>query len=389
MGKYKCVSIVVLSLVSLISCQNTSSLLDVKITNSLDVDRSFETVKIPLGEKFQSAKYVLVTKNNSQQSVLNQWVDDDGDGVFDAVLFQPELLANESAVYSIQAIDSVPNVESKVYSRFAPERTDDYAWENDRVGFRTYGPIAQQMIEEGDPGGTLSSGIDCWLKRVDYSVINKWYKKHTTGTGSYHKDTGEGYDPYHVGGSRGCGGIGVWVEDTLFVSKNFIAYNTLENGPVRTMFTLDYADWKVQENTISEQKTISLDLGSNLSHVRVKVTGADVLTIGITLHNKDGKIYADSTNGYFSYWEPMGDSELGTGIVCNPELIVGFDELITDTPDQSHILVHLKVIDGVVDYYTGFGWKKSGQFDSVEAWNTYLNDFSKKMQHPLVVEVTH
>lgn len=41
----------------------------------------------------------------------------------------------------------------------------------------------------------------------------------------------------------------------------------------------------------------------------------------------------------------------------------------------------------MVDYYTGFGWKKSGQFDAPDAWNAYLNDFSLKLQHPLVVEV--
>jgi len=281
----------------------------------------------------------------------------------------------------------MPNVASKVFSRFVPERTDDYAWENDKVAFRTYGPVAQQMKEASDPAGTLSSGIDCWLKRVDYPIINKWYQKHTTGQGSYHEDTGEGFDPYHVGGSRGCGGIGYWNGNKLFVSKNFTTYSTLLNGPIRTAFTLDYADWDAENIQISEQKHISLDLGSNLSHVVLKVTGTDVLTIGLTLHKKEGIVKTDSANGWFSYWEPMGDSEIGMGLVCNPEHILGYQELLTDTPDQSHVLVHLKVIDGMADYYTGFGWKKSGQFNNDEEWNNYLDQFVQKLKQPLTVTI--
>ena len=61
------------------------------------------------------------------------------------------------------------------YSRIVPERIDDYAWENDKVAFRTYGPAAQKLVEQGKKGGIISSGIDCWLKKVNYPVINKWY----------------------------------------------------------------------------------------------------------------------------------------------------------------------------------------------------------------------
>lgn len=387
MNYFKFLSLIIAGLSVFASCQNASKKMEVKITNSLNVGRSFETVKVPLAAKFASAKQVLIIKNGSRQFLLNQLLDENGDGQADAVLFQPELKANESAVYSIQATDSAPNVESKVYSRFVPERTDDYAWENDKVAFRTYGPVAQQMKEAGDPAGTLSSGIDCWLKRVDYPVINKWYKKHTTGAGSYHKDTGEGYDPYHVGVSRGCGGLGVWMDDSLFVSKNFTAYQTLENGPIRTRFTLDYAPWRAQTEEITEQKSITLDLGSNLSHMQVKVTGTDVVTVGLTLHEKKGTIAADSANGWFSYWEPMDDSEMGMAIVCNPAHILGYKELVTDSKEQSHVLVHLKVIDGMVEYYTGFGWKETGEFKNAGEWNTYLRQFSQKIRQPLIVNI--
>ncbi len=84
------------------------------------------------------------------------------------------------------------------YCRFVPERVDDFAWENDKIAFRAYGPALHDKAED--------SGFDCWLKRVDYPIINKWYKENAAGK-SYHKDYGEGYDPYKAGSSRGCGGV--------------------------------------------------------------------------------------------------------------------------------------------------------------------------------------
>jgi hypothetical protein len=78
--------------------------------------------------------------------------------------------------------------------------------------------------------------MDCWLKRVDYPIINKWYKKHLEEGGSYHEDTGEGLDDFHVGASRGCGGTGLWddEEKILYTSKNFSEWKTLAVGPLRT-----------------------------------------------------------------------------------------------------------------------------------------------------------
>src|SRR5690606_678994 len=123
---------------------------------------------------------------------------------------------------------------------------------------------------DGEKGGTLSSGMDCWLKRVDYPIIDKWYQKYTEG-GSYHKDDGEGYDPYHVGGSRGCGGIGVWMEDSLYVSKNFIEYKEIASGPVRTIFELKYTPWSAGDATIQEIKRITIDLGNQLYKIEDKI----------------------------------------------------------------------------------------------------------------------
>jgi hypothetical protein len=38
-------------------------------------------------------------------------------------------------------------------------------------------------------------------------------------------------------------------------------------------------------------------------------------------------------------------------------------------------------------YYAGFGWDKSGDFDCVEDWETYLSQFAARLKSPLRVTV--
>ncbi|MCJ8295019.1 MAG: DUF4861 domain-containing protein, partial [Colwellia sp.] len=49
-----------------------------------------------------------------------------------------------------------PANEVKAYAKFVPEREDDFAWENDLVAFRMYGPASKSI-------GTVI-GVDCWIK---------------------------------------------------------------------------------------------------------------------------------------------------------------------------------------------------------------------------------
>ena len=372
------------------SCSD--SVTKVSIKNNLNFDRTDETVMVKMSQlditDVNEFETLGVVDSESNEVLLSQKIDTDGDGNgnVDVMIFQPKVKANSTSTFKIIPIEA-EEVESKVYSRFVPERTDDYTWENDRVAFRTFGPTAQKMIEEGTPGGTLTSGIDCWLKSVDYPIINKWYKAATIEPNYYHVDRGEGFDPYHVGGSRGCGGIGVFENEVLYVSKNFAAYKTITNGPIRTCFNLDYEDWNAGDKVVKEQKHISLDLGNNLMRIITKVEGVDEISVGITLHENSGKISIDTVNNCFSYWEQIADSELGTGVVVAPGYYSGYTIVNSDEPDKSHLLIHLKVIDGKVKYYSGFGWKKSGQFESADDWNSYLKQFYNRINNPLNINL--
>lgn len=372
------------------NCENeTGQIITVK--NTLDIPRSFETVEISVSDivlpEETSIEDIGVIDVKTDKVLVSQLVDQDQDGKVDVLLFQPEIGANTETQYKLSKIkaDKKPEVIEYCYSRFVPERTDDYTWENNKVAFRTFGPVAQKMVEDGVKGGTLSSGIDAWLKRVETPIINKWYKRNDEKKGAYHQDHGEGLDNFHVGVSRGVGGLAAKIDTTYYVGKNFTNWKTITTGPLRTSFVLEYADWDANGNTISETKHISLDYGSNLSRFEVELSGVDNIYAGLTLHKKEGVDTQNKEAGYVSYWEPLDDSELGTGIVVPNNNMISSELFDTPVKDWSNLYANIKVNEGKVVYYTGFGWKKANEFTSKASWNKYLEEFAKKVNNPIEV----
>ena len=373
-------------------CEKTESNKKLVVTNTMNIDRAFETVSVDMAALgLEGAdKNLTVKEASNQEEVVSQQVDTNGDGKMDVILFQPEIKANAVKVFEV-VVGNIPKRKDSIpacYSRFVPERTDDYAWENNRVAFRTYGPTAQKMIEDGVQGGTLSSGMDAWLKRVDYPIINKWYKKELDQEGSYHEDTGEGLDNFHVGVSRGVGGIAKKVDTLYYVSRNFVGWKTLSNGPIRTSFILTYANWDAAGTILTEEKMISLDYGSNLSRFEITLKGTDTFSAGLTLHEKKGEIGIHAENGWLSYWEPHEDSELGLGIVVPENTMVGYEHYLTNRKDESNLFAHIDLnAESKAVYYAGFGWKKSEQFMSKKDWEAYLDKFSECLKNPLLLTI--
>jgi hypothetical protein len=260
--------------------------------------------------------------------------------------------------------------EVKAYSKFVPEREDDFAWENDKVAFRVYGPSSRS------PGAI--SGVDCWLKRVDYSIIDKWYKAHTEGI-SYHTDWGEGHDPYHVGATRGCGGTAIWIKGNPYPAGSFTAWRIIENEGTRTAFELDYV-WNTALGKVQETKSISLTMGSQLFQVNSKflLNGKPAknlsIAIGLSTHNGKASIYQDEKIGWIATWEKIAGHHLGTGARVNPDLIDNIIERQSQEKDKSHIwLISHTDEQGQFEYSAGYAWERAGEFDNIQSWKSYLS----------------
>lgn len=377
--------------ITLSNCSKKDETKTFTVKNTLDLERTFETIELSKDFlKVDDLSCIGIKDSDIKTLLVTQTIDNDRDGVLDVILFQPQVGANSEKIFEIVTIPESerPKADTLCYSRFVPERTDDYAWENDRVAFRTFGPTAQKMVEENIKGGTLSSGIDVWLKKVNYSIIDKWYTGNLKEQGYYHKDHGEGYDPYHVGKSRGTGGIGVWKRDTLLTSKNFISYRTIATGPLRTVFELDYEPWSAYG--IKETKRISLDLGSNFSKFEIKLSATKPVpnyTIGITLHEGEGNIILNDKLGYYGHWEKIDSSYLGEGIVIDPQQVQEAFDFRTSKLDQSQLLIITEPRQTKLTYYAGFAWTERGLVNNIKEWNKYLHAFAQKVKNPLLAKM--
>jgi len=260
-------------------------------------------------------------------------------------------------------------VEQKAYARFVPERKDDFAWENDRIAFRMYGPALEAA-------GEISNGIDVWVKSTNELILDRWYKAE-----DYHADHGEGLDYYKVGPSLGAGGSALWEEGALNKSNNFVSWKILENGPQRTEFQLTYAARKYKGFDVGEVKKISLRAGENLNKIVVSYqTGKEAVpfinVIGVVKHDglDEGNVFIDRENGLFAYWEPTHKEHGNTaiGVLVDPKLIAEIKET------KDHYLIILKETQGnSFTYFAGAGWSKSADFDNADKWIEYLKDFKK------------
>ena len=131
-----------------------------------------------------------------------------------------------------------------------------------------------------------------------------------------------------------------------------------------------------------------MDYGSNLSRFEISLKGTDTISAGLTLHEKKGVTNVSEKQGWTSYWEPHFESEIGTGIVVPDGKMVGHEKFETDEKDGSNIFAHITLNDeGKAIYYAGFGWKKSGQFETQAEWEEYLGEFSEKLKNPLIIEM--
>jgi unsaturated rhamnogalacturonyl hydrolase len=350
----------------------------IEVRNALDVHRPRETVEIPWSQLEDRIPGLVpsrvLLRDEAGAEIVTQVVY--RDGAPSSLLFQADLGPQENKTFEVTVGDRKPLglSASKTYGTFVPTRKDDFAWENDRIAFRMYGPALEQA-------GEISSGIDVWLKRVRSPIIDKWY---APGAGSYHVDHGEGLDCYNVGSTRGCGGLGIWSGGKLYVSGNFKSWRILANGPIRTTFELTYDFWDAGGRRFSEIKRISLDAGSNLNRIestfRSDKPGPFAVGIGLT---GTGGVTRDAARGILSVWQPMGQNgSIGTGMVIDPAKVAD----MVAVERQNLVIVNASPGD-VVSYYAGAGWTKSGDFSDAAAWQSHLGAHQQSVQSPLEVTV--
>ena len=370
---------------SLAPVANAADVIAVAVTNPLAAKRSAETIALALADLVKVVPGLDLKKTQvvdaAGKLVLSQLVDSDGDDAPDQMVFQADFGASESKTFTLRAGERASAVEAdyKAYGRFVRERHDDFAWENDLIAHRVYGPDLETCKKEP----LTSSGVDVWVKRVPKLVINEWYM-----TDNYHQDHGEGADFYGVGKSRGCGGLGIWAGGKLSVSKNFTGSRVLANGPIRLVFELTYASFGTGGMRVTETKRVTLDAGSHFNRFESTFKGAKAtlpIGIGIAKH-PDGVVEVDSKAAWMRVWEPLDGGKsgnLGEAIVLPPG-----SQVEAQHTDLEFLIVTPAPKTGPLSYYVGTSWDRASQGVDATAWSKEVQLLSSRLANPVQISLT-
>jgi hypothetical protein len=349
----------------------------------------------------------------------------------DKLLFQVDLAPGETKTFYIfdamiyvggaKVLPAMPPPIVKTFARYVPERHDDFAWESDRIAHRMFGPALETWQEEP----LTSSGVDVWIKRTRNLIVNQMYS-----TGVYDTN-GVSQDDFKVGKTRGCGGLGIWRDGKLYVSKNWRTYRVITTGPIRSEFELTYDAWDAGNGRmVTEAKRISIDAGSNLSRAESTFSSDDKspLQIGVGFAERPGEnvivtdgspevnswqtstskglIVQNQSEGWMTYWQPQDFTKGTTAVTIvlpknNVETFTNdipnlpADKLAppthTMTEGQPAIRNLLAIAPAEIGkpfvYYFGAGWDKSGDFPDAKSWNDYVRRFAERRDQPLQITI--
>jgi hypothetical protein len=248
----------------------------------------------------------------------------------------------------------------------APYRYDDLLWENDRTAHRIYG----RALEAAEPPS--GSGIDSWGKNVAWPFADRQLR-----TGDQHGYHGEGIDFYNVGTTRGAGGLGIWYDNKLWTSRNYVRHRILASDGKSADFTVDYAPWPVDVGRrVWETRRFTLPLGTYFTRMVSTLSSdrPDALLVGIGIGKRTtgqaaGELTVDRAHGILSWWGPV-DGAHGRMMIA---LRVDPAAIAEIRDDADNHLVLLRATPGrPFVYYSASAWDKGSGFRTRAQWDAYV-----------------
>lgn len=377
-----------LMLLLLVACGGDRTLV---VTNSSSVDRVGEILEVEIEDADEYAVYTTDGEAVQCQTTYKG-----------RLIFPVTVAANSTSSYILRrggervAIDTIAT--GKVY----PVWFDDFAWENDKIGFRTY---SKRMVERGD---TLY-GYDIFTKRSDKPVLDFLYgfhfdEKHQAAlkilrkedpelalklaySTSYHLDHGLGMDYYAVGPTLGSGTAALLSGGEIQYPFYYDTCELLDAGGLRLTFRLTFAPVEFEGEMVQEVRTITLDKGTHFNHIEVEYKNLSKpvdIAIGIVMHDDGATSIRE--DGFIAYAEPLYMYLCQTyNAVIYPDEVSNrvqyFEKPIGAA--QGHILSEGRYTPGQsLTYYMGAGWNRWG-FEKPQDWFDYVTEEAKAIKTPL------
>lgn len=359
-----------------VSCSGSKGL-EVLVENDSELSRTDETVELDFsaleaGIDGLTAENAIVIDSAGQQVPVQVYTERYGKV---KLVFQASVAAGKTVSYTVTSGVREP-FDTLAYSRFVPERADDYAYENNLVAGRIYGPSLS------DP---RTFGPDIWLKCTDRLVIDEWYAK-----ADYHHNYGDGMDCYKVANTLGGGALAPYVGEKIIIGDNYSSSTTLCSGPVRTKAVLTYGTFDVDGLPVTAVREITLDANTRFLKSSTWFDAPsknDIpVVLGAVLHDvisrTDGDHFIAFTEKASDSSDPARDGNISIGLVMDPQV----EDVYCGTMDGHAVIKAMATVGKRFDVWTGSGWSQGG-IDSPEAWSKTVADFEYALAHPLKVTV--
>ena len=246
----------------------------------------------------------------------------------------------------------------------APERANDFFWENDRIGFRAYGP------------GDLHrwSGIDVFNKATPENYVVRLLRERGKH-GNWHKNlNGKCFDNYTVGAGRGVGAVAVRGDGEWKTYPNWERCAVVTNCDDFCEFRLEYPAFSALGRMTYH---VTLRRGEPFFRNDVsfehpeRMVGGFVAGPGIDLEpGRDHKGALVEEPGLVSLFEdPRGEdgSTMSAILVADASAV----EVMTDHMN-CRVLAFKK--PGFT-YWAGALWSKAGHVETPEAWIAAVRAF--------------
>ncbi len=411
-------------LVSFSSCQEKAAT-TIVLQNPINKERVDESFKLSRAElKAASESLVPVVKKLDGTYVPCQVDDIDRDGVWDELAFVYTLKGEEKVELMVEwvSVSDYPVFERRTNIRYGkmtspghveelafdmhgkhnlprsvnyPYQMDGPAWENDKIAFRHYfdgrncrdlfGKRISEMVLD-----TVGIRADGYPDNT-YQVLREW-----------------GCDILSAANSFGLGGLALQLPDTLVrmgvESKDTVDiidsshFEIITEGPVRSMFQLDFIGWDVLGTKIDVHETVTIWAGKQGHEEDIRTSPLPenaVLVTGIVANNNTKEPVEKQYDGKWISMITHDKQTVNKDYELGMALLIPQEQLIETfhTPDTgSGILktwcAKLKPGEKGYHYQVYAGWELGvDSFSEREDFIRLIDTYADNLNHPAIVTI--
>jgi hypothetical protein len=412
--------LVLLSL-SFFACEKE---VELEFENPLNVERNDEVIVLTRAELSGKTEIpegkAPVFKTAEDVTVPSQMDDLDGDGKWDELVLVLDFLPTQKIELELNWVEAadyrLPEKRTNLrlgitQSDGTHKEVDTYealpchdgfevisqaegvTWENDKIGFRIYFDCRNVK--------------DLFGKLKPVMVADD---VHTPGFGSYHDLADWGMDVLHCGSSLGAGGLALLRNDSLFRlgSTDVYRYQKIKEGPLRSIFELQYEGWDVDGEMLECVERITIYPGKYWFESDVTVKGCnntDQIVTGIVTSHLKRDPFAFKAGAFQCIGthdvQSLNNDELGMAVMV-PQNETGKIGRTTDinffklgyktVPPKgfSHIISETYYVGQECDtnvpakhyFFSVWGLDKE-QWKTEEGFKTYLKEEAEKLSAPI------